>query len=272
VSDEQRRSLALLLAVSARALAFVFVVAVAVRLLPVQALNPAWQMTVCSVLLHQAVLPLVALVMMHAASAVEPADGRLASARMRWRGLAVTAVLGFLLLLPLQGFATWRGLSQGIQQDATRRADAEKRSGAMLQAIQAATSVDDLQARMQRLQGPTLTPADRALPLPQLRRQLEANLFAARRELIDRHSGPSPGQLWTIVSDGLRLALSFLAYALAFAAGAQRRSSPMPLLSEWSRAFGRWRRLRTLKRGGRLNPSDRDDASRYFSEIESRDF
>jgi hypothetical protein len=173
VSDEQRRSLALLLAVSARALAFVFVVAVAVRLLPVQALNPAWQMTVCSVLLHQAVLPLVALVMMHAASAVEPADGRLASARMRWRGLAVTAVLGFLLLLPLQGFATWRGLSQGIQQDATRRADAEKRSGAMLQAIQAATSDDELQARMQRLQGPTLTPADRALPLPQLRRQLE---------------------------------------------------------------------------------------------------
>jgi hypothetical protein len=132
VSDEQRRSLALLLAVSARALAFVFVVTVAIRLLPVQALNPAWQMTVCSVLLHQAFLPLLALALMHAASAVIPADGRLASARRRWRGLAVAAALGFLLLLPLQGFAIWRGLSQGIQQDATRRADAEKRSGAML--------------------------------------------------------------------------------------------------------------------------------------------
>lgn len=66
--------------------------------------------------------------------------------------------LGFLLLLPLQEFATWRGLSQGLQQDSARRADAERRSGAMLQAIQVATSVDDLQSRMQRLQGPTLTP------------------------------------------------------------------------------------------------------------------
>lgn len=55
--------------------------------------------------------------------------------------------LGFLLLLPLQGFATWRGLSQGLQQDSARRADAERRSGAMLQAIQVATSVDALVAR-----------------------------------------------------------------------------------------------------------------------------
>jgi hypothetical protein len=92
--------------------------------------------------------------------------------------------LGFLLLLPLQEFATWRGLSQGLQQDSARRADAEWRSGAMLQAIQVATSVDDLQSRMQRLQGPTLTPADRALPLPQL---------------LDQLSGPSPQQLWTLI-------------------------------------------------------------------------
>ena len=67
-------------------------------------------------------------------------------------------VLGFLLLLPLQEFASWRGLSQGLQQDYARRADAERRSIAMLQAIQVATSVDDLQFRMQRLQGPTFTP------------------------------------------------------------------------------------------------------------------
>lgn len=271
MTDEQRRSLALLLAVSARALAVVFVVAVAVRLLPLQVLNPAWQMTVCSVLLHQAVLPLLALVLMHAASAVIPADGRLASARRRWRGLAVAAALGFLLLLPLQGFATWRGLSQGIQQDAARRADAERRSGAMLQAIQAATSVDDLQARMQRLQGPSLTPADRALPLPQLRRQLEANLLAARRQLLDRVSGPSPNQVWVILSDGMRLAVSSLAFALAFAAGAQRRLSPEPLLLEWSRASGHWRHLQTLKRGGQRKRSTNDDAIRYLSEIKSRD-
>jgi len=64
----------------------------------------------------------LALVLIHAASALQLADGRLASASRRWRGLAVAATLGFALLLPLQGFATWRGLSQGLQQDAARRA------------------------------------------------------------------------------------------------------------------------------------------------------
>jgi len=270
VPEEERRALALLLAVSARSLVFAFAVAVAVRLFPVQALDPAWQINVCSVLLHQAALPLLALVLMHAASAVHPSDGRLAAARRRWRGLAVAASLGFLLLLPLQGFATWRGLSQGLQRDAARRAAAERRSGAMLQAIQAATSIDNLQARMQRLQGPTLPPADRALPLPQLRRQLEANLLAARRQLLDKLAGPSPQQQWTLISDGLRLALSSLAFALAFAAGAQRRLSPEPLLVEWYLAIGRWQHLRPLKLGRRQRTST-NDPGRYFRDIKSRD-
>ncbi|MCP9902223.1 hypothetical protein KBZ12_16815 [Cyanobium sp. Cruz CV13-4-11] len=267
--EQERLALALLLAVAARSLVFVFVVSVAVRLFPVQPLDPAWQMNVCSVLLNQAALPLLALVLLHAASALHPADGRLASARKRWRGLAVAATLGFALLLPLQGFATWRGLSQAIQQDSARGADAERRSGAMLQAIQAASSVDDLQARMQRLRGPTLTPADRNLPLPQLRRQLEANLLAARRQLLDRVSGPSPNQVWMILSDGVRLAVSSLAFALAFAAGAQRRLSPEPLLLEWSRAIGRWKRLLPLKLGRRQKHST-NDPGRYLREIESR--
>lgn len=104
--DEERRALALLLAVAARALVFVFVVAVAVRLFPVQPFHPAWQMNVCSALLKQAALPLLALVPMHAASAVHPADGRLVSARRRWRGMAVAATLGFALRLPNGTLAT----------------------------------------------------------------------------------------------------------------------------------------------------------------------
>ncbi|MFM9100334.1 MAG: hypothetical protein ACKOPS_02930 [Cyanobium sp.] len=123
---------------------------------------------------------------------------------------------------------------------------------------------------MQRLQGPTLTPADRALPLPQLRRQLEANLLAARRQLLDRVSGPSPNQVWAILSDGARLALSSLAFAIAFAAGAQRQPSPEPLLVEWSQAMARWKRWRPLKLGRRQRAST-NDPGRYLRDIESRD-
>lgn len=104
--EQERLALALLLAVAARSLVFVFVVAVAVRLFPVQLLDPAWQMTICSALLNQAALPLLALVLLHAASALHPADGRLASVRKRWRGLAVAATLGFALLLPNGTLAT----------------------------------------------------------------------------------------------------------------------------------------------------------------------
>jgi len=270
VHEQERDALTFFLPVVARALVLVFWVGVTVRLFPLQLLNPAWQMTVCAGLLNQAALLLLALALMHAASAVDPADGRLASALRRWRGLAVAVAFGFLLLLPLQGVATWRGLRQGLQQEAVRRNEAERRSGPMLQAIQAATSVDDLQARMQRPRGPTLTPADRALPLPQLRRQLEANLLAARRQLLDRLPGPSPNQMWTILSDGMRLAVSSLAFALAFAAGAQRRFSSEPLLLEWSRALGRWHRLMPCNRRQPQRQST-SDPGRYLREIEPRD-
>lgn len=123
---------------------------------------------------------------------------------------------------------------------------------------------------MQRLRGPTFTPADRALPLPQLRRQLEANLLAAPRQLLDRVSGPSPNQVWMILSDGVRLAVSSLAFALAFAVGAQRRLNPEALLLEWSQAFWRWKRLLPLKLGRRQKHAT-NDPGRYLREIESRD-
>jgi hypothetical protein len=76
--------------------------------------------------------------------------------------------------------------------------------------------------------------------------------------------------VWTILSDGVCLAVSSLAFALAFAAGAQQRLSPEPLLMEWSRAFWRWKRLLPLKLGRRQKHST-NDPGRYRREIDSRD-
>ena len=58
-----------------------------------------------------------------------------------------------------------------------------------------------------------------------------------------------------ILSDGVRLAVSSLAFALAFAAGGQRRLSPEPLLFEL----------------GRRQKHSTNDLGRYLREIESRD-
>lgn len=268
MADDDRQALALLMLVAARALTTVFLVVVLMRSFPLHLFNPAWQMTFCFTLVNQALLPLLALVLVHTSAALTPQDGRRAATRLRWRSLAVAASLGFVLLLPLQGVATWRGLSRGLHQDGARRLQAEQRSGAMPQGFQEAASPgDDPQARAQRQQGPSLTPADRALLL----RQLEANARGARNPLLDRSAGSSPNLVWAILTDGTRLAVSSLAFALAFAAGAQRQSSPIPLLSEWSLVFRRVLRPAFLSRGRRVSRDVRSEMDQYFKEIQSRD-
>lgn len=73
-----------------------------------------------------------------------------------------------------------------------------------------------------------------------------------------------------IISDPLRLALSSLAFALAFAAGAQRRLSPWPLL-EWLLVFERMRPLRNLRLGRRQHRIANPYQLKHLNEIEPRD-
>ena len=240
--DQDRRSLAVLMAVAAWALAVVFSLSVLVPLMPPLLLQPAWQMRLCGVLVSQAPLALFALILLHGASLLLPGNRLITTGLRRWRQWACFAALGFLLLLPLQAFATHRGITQMGAVQAEQRQGADRRYRLMREAIATSPSLAMLESRMQALRGPQLTPADRALPLPQLRRQLDAALQEAHGALQNRYAGPTSVQLLTMVQDGVRLPLSSLAYGAAFAAGAQRRQDrqglPTVLIRSWRKLPG----------------------------------
>jgi hypothetical protein len=243
VPEQDRRSLAVLMAVAAWALAAAFALAVLVPLMPPLLLDPAWQIRLCGVVVSQAPLALLALILLHGAAILLPGNRLITTGLRRWRHWACFAALGFLLLLPLQAFATHRGISQMRAVQAEQLQGADRRYRLMREAIATAPSFEILEARLLSLRGPRLTPADRSLPLPQLRPQLDTALEQAHVALQNRSSGPSSQQLLMMVQDGVRLPLSSLAYAAAFAAGAQRRQDrkglPTVLLNSWRKWRGR---------------------------------
>jgi hypothetical protein len=89
--------------------------------LPLQRLDPCWQEALIAALLSNGHLPLIGLALSHLAVVLQPANRRLRHRFERFRQLAVVAAFGFLLLIPLQVSATWRGV-----QDSTSKASLQQ--------------------------------------------------------------------------------------------------------------------------------------------------
>jgi hypothetical protein len=221
---------------SALAMVGVFVISVIATAFPPRLLDPLWLTTVILSVLANAGFALTGFVLIHVAAAISPDRVELQMRRDWASRFAVVVALGFLLLIPLQGYAIWRGLDlNSIAQ--SRQLDASKgRIQALRRVIQSSTSLGQLQAGLVQIEGPALQPADQLLPLPQLKSQLLADLARAEAGLRQRFSGAviTPGRLWSILLINLRVLLLALIFAFAFAAGAQRRGQGLPILEEWS--------------------------------------
>lgn len=233
--DRERESLARLLECSAWCLFLVFITAMLAGLIPPRLLDPAWQLRFAGLAVNNGSIPLVGFLLMALASAIAPADGALRSRRDRVRQWGLAAALGFLLLMPLQAFAAWRAYGNATFAQGRQLQAAERKFVELRQAILAAGSPEDLQARFQRLQGPPLNPADLGQPLPQLRRQLLASLEAAQTRVRDQLGGPPAERVWLLIQDSVRVVLTALGYGVAFAAGSYLPGRPEPLLDSWSR-------------------------------------
>lgn len=191
--------------------------------LPLQRLDSRWLETLIAALLSNGPLPLIGLALCHLAMALQPANRRLRHRVGRLRQLAVVAALGFLLLIPLQVSATWRGV-----QDSSTRASLQQQQGqqaisALRQAISAATSHQDLQARLEALQLPVAGQADLRVPFPQRQQKLLDGLQQSERRLTASTASRQPLPLGALLQSSLRIAPTALALAWAF------------------RALGRWR-------------------------------
>ncbi|MEA5414656.1 HpsJ family protein [Synechococcus sp. BA-132 BA5] len=212
--------LARILSAASSCLLVVFLAAALAALLPIRFTDPTWQLGVTSSLVNNGSFALISLVLLHFAADLEPANGRWQARCITFRQLAIAATLGFLLVVPLHAFSTWRAIAASEAATNFQQRQVTETFGALREAIRTAPTLGDLQARLRRLNGPTLQAADLAKPLPQLRQQLLVALQQAESTVQAQLPASDPERTWGSIKDSARVVVSALAFAFAFGAAA----------------------------------------------------
>ncbi|MCP9930878.1 hypothetical protein KBY82_08780 [Cyanobium sp. AMD-g] len=247
------------------AMLVIYAARVATTAFPFKPFDILWQLTISSALIETAAIPLLGLGLLHLASYLDPADEALAKRRDGLARWAILAVLGFLLLIPLQASASWNTVATARGRVTTQQQTANRNFALVREAISAAISPEDLQARLQSLQSPELDIQfeNLGLPLPETKRQMLIRLNDMQEQVKRRINAPPLDAIEGLAGNSLRLMVTSLVYALAFAIAAQRRGQEIPLLVEllmiWSLKGG-------LKRRALLGaPSAADED--YFTQL-----
>jgi hypothetical protein len=255
------------LAAVALALFLLFGLGVFSQAFPLRLLAPAWQLRLSGALIERAPLALIGLVLLQLAAHLDPANRRLGA---RWEQLGrfgVIAVLGFLLLMPLQVVATARSI-RGLQSNQRAEQVRVHRNLELLrQQINGAGSLADLQQRIQAIQAPDLIVDANSLnqPLPQLKQALLASVDQSQQQLNRQLGNRSPRPLWNLLQASGRGVLSSLVLAVAFAACTPTLGDPeWSLLMAWRRNL-RWRR--NLKPSGTSRSAGAISTADYFRSI-----
>jgi hypothetical protein len=232
--DGDAAELARRLEVFSMALFVVYAVRIAATAFPFRPLTTLWQLTLSSALLDAAAIPLVALCLLHLAAYLDPANSALGQRRDALARWAILAVLGFLLLVPLQALTAWNNVAAEQARVSREQTTATNNIALIRQAIHAATSIDDLQARLQSLQTPSLAIRFERidLPLAETKRQLLLRLSDGEQQLKMRINPPPPEAIEDLVKNTLRGISASAVLAAAFAMAAQRKGSEVPLLVE----------------------------------------
>ena len=263
-SESSRRGAPVLLSapglsVVALVLFVLFATLVAGALWPVQLLNPLWQLRLAGSLVNGAPFALLGLALLQIAMELGPHDPVLQRRQRLCSHLAVAVALGFLLLLPLQGVAGLQQSRSTTSAQSTRISGAERRLVVLRQAVASATSNEEINQRLQRLQGPVLGPADIAQPLPLLKAQVGAVLDQAQLQIARERQATPPTNPWRLLPELLRNAIACLALTLGFAALAVRPGSEDSLLEEWQEGWGYWQwRLQRRRGSHRDGTSDEE--------------
>lgn len=216
----------------------IYAISVAAGILPLRLLDSAWQLQASRVLVDNGALPLLGLGLLHLASFLDPGNTPLRMRRSALANWAVLAMLGFLLLIPLQIGATLTSYASARQLQSNQLQAATNRLDLLLREISRAESVETIKARLVATQGMVPAGLDFSLPLPELKQRLDGSLRQARGLLVrQRQQNLDPAVIWRVIQESLRVSATAAALALAFAAGAQRRGttgSPLLQLQDWT--------------------------------------
>jgi hypothetical protein len=216
-SRSSRRRFRLLLDGGSWALFLIFLVRLLPILMEFDPRDPAWQGQMIDLLVDQGLIAFLGFVLLHMAAFVQPKNEALRRRLRLVRRLAVIAVLGYLLLVPLQVLSSFSQLTEA-------RARKEKffsqssRLTEIRETLQQAKTVQDVNVRLQSLLEPELTIEQSSLPLPELRKALlKANDL--KQAELSRRLKQNDNSLDSFVLVISRIG-SALGWALAFAAGA----------------------------------------------------
>ncbi len=222
------------LSVFAIVLFVIYGVRVAAAAIPFRPLDTLWQLSISSALIEAAAIPLLGLGLLHLAAYLNPDDLALVRRRDALARWAILAVLGFLLLIPVQAYASWSTVATARTRLTTQQTTANRNFALVREAINAATSLEDLQARLQSLQSPVLGIRfeNLGLPLAETKRQMLIRLNDIQEQVKTRINAPPPEAIEDVARNSIRVMGTSLVYALAFAIAAQRRGQDIPLLVE----------------------------------------
>lgn len=222
------------------ALFVLYVVNVLARIIPFRVLLASWQLEFSASLIDAAPIALLGLILVHLAAYIDPSSSILRQRKQRFSRMAMAAVLGFLLLIPLNAYAVWTGIGNLQATKSKVEKDAGLRIDKFRQIVSSATGPEDLQQRLELIGVPGLKPSELRLPLPRLKQLLLANLDQAQGNLEAKKTGSGDvlrERLWSLIQSVLKLSIASLALALAFAAGAHGRNSEKSLLESWQRGW-----------------------------------
>ncbi len=146
--------------------------------------------------------------------------------------LAVPVSLAFLLLIPLQIQAASRIIKANTANQRSRVQAVEIKFNRLQTAISTASSSESLAQALKAIDGPSLSAAERALPLPDLRQRLLPSLNIARGQAIRRIEGPIRPRLQMLFNRTLRNVICALGFSIGFAAAAQRKGSSLSFAME----------------------------------------
>lgn len=200
------------------ALAVVFLASVLTAVLPPRTLDPEWQLRFASSLVNNASLAVVAGVLHRLAIALDRSGGRLRgwTRAMRHAALLPAAGTAVPAAASAAGHRRLEVSEKGITAGQERQA---MRSGRQLrelrEAITSSGSAEQIDRKLHQLSGGTvgLSPAERRLPLAELRQELLKRAGALSAQLQRQVETRSRGRPDVLIRESLRMGISALAYA-----------------------------------------------------------
>ena len=219
--------------------------------IPVKLLAYDWLNSVTATLINGSIMPLLALFILVAGNLLYPKNKLLYKRRKLFSGLAVVAVYGFLLLIPLHIFT---GLLQQITiSDQFRALDkAERQLDSYRQAANQATSVSELQTRLTKLSAPVLNPEILARPLPEVKAQVSAAYNQVAAQIAEQRQALSAENSWsTRGPQMLRIVIACLVLAFGFAAFAKPTPTGPLLIDSFENKLAQFCRKSLFRKSSR---------------------